>query len=268
MGVEMDPTLLREVINPWLLGADPEFAVLEPPDKLVANAGVYAANTTTPAGSIGHDHGGRVWEVRPSPSPSSYAVVTNIWKLLRDSNLEKVAKFKWKGGALGALHPNDPGTHDTLGGHVHFDIRGFNGLQKKALDNITTGLLNLEVLPLKENTKRLSYGAYGGFGHDSVRTCGAHMEYRCAPSWLDKPGQAFAVLTTYKLAAAKPGTVEWPSGFNVKSAYLEWLAQFAGVDVDAWLLDRFIRKRGFDDIQSDPDSNFRPRWRKEDLWGT
>jgi hypothetical protein len=279
--VEINPELLREVANPWLLGADPEFAVLEPPDKLVANQGTYATEVDSPDGGIGNDHSGRVWEIRPQPSTSAYGVVTNIWKLLRHSQLAKVERFKWKGGALGArktpevvapnadpnfMNPAPATTHDTLGGHVHFGIAGFNGPQRAALDALTTALLNLDVLPMKENTKRLATSHYGRFNHDAVRSCNGHIEYRCAPSWLDKPGQALAVLTSYKLAATKPSVLNWTGGFEIKCSFLEWLANFAQTDVDAFLLDRFITRRGFDAVCADPDSNFRPRWRKEELW--
>jgi hypothetical protein len=290
MGIELAPELLREVVNPWLLGADPEFAVLDPPDKLILNSGTYATESNTQFGGIGQDHSGRVWEVRPAPSTSSYGVVTNIWRLLRSEHLKKVEQFKWKGGALGAkkggmddgalaqavaaqlgqhvpiMNPAPTAVHDTLGGHIHFGITGFNPAQKVALDKVTTGLLNLEILPRKENELRLRYGAYGRFNHDAVRICDNHVEYRCAPSWLDKPGQAFAALTAYKLAGAKPSSIDWTEGFAVKKSFLEWIAEFAHVDVDAFLLDKFIERRGFEAIQADPESNFRPRWRKEELW--
>jgi hypothetical protein len=281
MGVEMYPELLREVVNPWLLGADPEFAVMEPPSKLIPNAGEYAVATAAICGSIGQDHGGRVWEVRLAPSRSSYAVVTNIWKCLSANQLEKVTKFKWKGGALGApkntptttlfnevqpAQATPAPTYDTLGGHVHFGLASFSGPQKSALDKLTTTLLNLEILPSKENTTRISYGNYGKFHVDAVRECLGHIEYRCAPSWLDKPGQAFAALTSYKLAAAKPTSVDWTGSFQLKTSFLDWLSGHAQVDVDAWLLDRLIGKHGFESIQADPESNFRPRWRRENIW--
>lgn len=277
MGVELDAELLEQVVNPWLLGADPEFAVLDPPEKLIPNAGKYATEVNCLSGAIGQDHGGRVWEVRPMASPSAYGVVLNIWKLLCRRELERVEAFKWKGGALGAKKQTPaeadalgmqaaPSGHDTLGGHVHFGISQFNPQQRGALDKVTTGLLNLEILPTKENTVRLSYGHYGRFTRDAVRDCNGHVEYRCAPSWLDRPGQAFATLTTYKLAAARPSLVVWPSSLRLKQDYLQWLAEFAKIDVDAFLLDRYIGKRGLEAIQADPDSNFRPRWRKEELW--
>jgi hypothetical protein len=288
MGVEMDPTLLREVVNGWLLGADPEFAVVRPPDTLVANAGQYATEVTDTAGGIGGDHHGRVWEVRPAPSHSAYAVTTNIWRLLKLKELDRVADFKWKGGALGArkseettwatagpitdtnhtatMNAASAVTHDTLGGHVHFGIGSFNAQQRDGLNKMTTALLNLDILPRKENSIRIKTSQYGRFDHDAVRTCDGHVEYRCAPSWLDRPGQAFCALTAYKLAGARPSTVDWSTSQALKASFLEWLSDFAKVDVDAFLLDRLIERRGLEFVQADPESNFRPRWRKEDLW--
>jgi len=294
---EVSPDLLKHVINPWLLGADPEFAVVEPPDKTVPNSGANAVEAQLEAGGIGSDHHGRVWELRPKPSPSAYKVTTNIWELLKAKELNKVAAFKWKSGALGGrpygqtvswmatgymdangnvvpapqAAPQPVGSTDTLGGHVHFGCQNLNGAQLKGLNKLTTLLLSLDVLPEKENTVRTRNSNYGRIGSsDAVRSCGdygeTHIEYRCAPSWLDNPMQSFACLTSYKLAAARPSSLEAFSLFKPKEDYLDWIAQLANVDVDAFLLDRFIEKRGFKAIQADPDSDFKPNWRKEDLW--
>jgi hypothetical protein len=281
--VEMPPDALKHVVNPWLLGADPEFAVLTPPDVTVPNAGVHAVEHTCEAGSVGWDHDHRVWELRPSPSTAAYGVLTNIWKLLRLAQLSRVEGFKWKSGALGGLRqaPHQqllenaglqapPATPDTLGGHVHFGIQNFNAAQLAALREMTRTLLTLDILPEKENTIRLRGGRYGNMQADAVRTVpdngGGHCEWRPAPSWLDRPGQALAALTCFKLAGARPSTVDWTTGYNLKGNLLRWLEEFAAVDVDAFLLDRFIARRGFDAVQADPASDFKPRWRRENLW--
>lgn len=323
---DMPTRFLKDVINPWMLGADPEFAVLTPPDTPVPNSGPNAVNTTMPAGQIGFDHSGRVWELRPSPSPSAYMVTVNLWKLLLQEEMNKLVKFKWKSGALGGRkapthHPTSPylaanapttlqgwialfqqpiygygNNHaaiqqaaqqalegqqqaqnattnfDTLGGHVHFGIAGLNGPQRSALNDVTTGLLNLDILPHKENTTRLKLTeklnpAYGHMnGNDATRDCNGHIEYRCAPSWLDRPGQAFAALTCYKLAGARPSSVKWPKEYALKSSLLDWLEQLSSVDIDAWWLFQYITTCDFTNIQADPSSDFKPRWRRERLW--
>jgi hypothetical protein len=311
----MPSRFLKDVINPWLIGADPEFAVLTPPDIVVPNSGVHAVNVHNPVGDIGYDHSGRVWELRPAPSPSAYVVTLNLWKLLSQQEMNKVTKFKWKSGALGGRKSNATGpttlndwiahyenhtssiyltpqqiytqaayahqqqsqaaAHpDTLGGHVHFGIGGFNPGQRSALNAVTTGLLNLDILPHKENVRRLELteDAEIKYGHqdggDAVRTCHEHVEYRCAPSWLDKPGQALAALTCYKLAGAKPSSVDWPGAYELKAGLLEWLDALSRVDVDAWILSQYIDQRGFEAIQADPASDFKPRWRcSTQEWG-
>jgi hypothetical protein len=284
------PEDLQEVINPWLLGADPEFAVVEPPDKAVENAGHQSVQVATMVGSIGDDHAGRVWELRPAPSRCAWGVMENIWRLLCRQELDKVTKYKWKSGALGGkfvgaiqneyytgadgqiqygVPPNSPPAptrQDTLGGHVHFGIRALNHAQIAACHAVTTGMLNLDVLPVKENTVRQSLGSYGSMSHRATETTGDHIEYRVPPSWLDKPGQAFGVLTIYKLAAAQPSSVAWPSDRDLKLGLSEWIAFHARRDVDAFILDRFLEKRGFADIQADPGSDFKLQWRKEQLW--
>lgn len=315
---DMPSSFLEEVVNPWLLGADPEFAVLTPPDKVVPNSGALAVNTSKAAGQIGSDHNGRVWELRPAPSPSAYVVTTNLWKLLRQAEMDKLEQFKWKSGGIGGRKGGSNGQpltlhqlvlqyssplygnltqaqvqtmaeqqfqaqqaiaaaeanlgFDTLGGHVHFGISAFNAQQRTALNSITTGLLNLDILPHKENSKRLgiTQNMSPKYGHmndpDAVRDCQGHVEYRCAPSWLDKPGQALAALTCYKLAGAKPSTVHWPGEYGLKAGMLDWLETFRNVDVDAWILSQFIRTRGFEAVQADPASDFKPSWRKECPW--
>ena len=323
----MPSKFLKDVINPWLLGADPEFAILTPPDIVVCNQAPNAVNTSKAAGAIGSDHNGRVWELRPSPSPSAYVVATNLWKLLRQEELSKVEKFKWKSGALGARKQPAPafnpgnapttlqgwqqwynmnyagaygpnqiaamaqqsynqqlaqqqaleaaqaaGPTDTLGGHVHFGISVLNAAQRKALKDVTTGLLSLDVLPHKENSRRLQITANSSpkYGHlddpDAVRDCNGHVEYRCAPSWLDRPGQALAALTTYKLAAARPSSVSWPSDYSLKAGFVDWLGELSQVDVDAWVLSDFVARKGFAEIQADPSSDFKARWRKDNPW--
>jgi len=280
---EIPSNVMQQTINPWLLGADPEFAVVEPPRKTVLNSGETHVEFTDTAGGVGWDHGGRVWELRPAPHQSSYGVVLNLWRLLRDKRMNRVEPYKWKSGALGGLLPTPTaglggaptpaaGGEDTLGGHVHFGIRALNFQQLAACNALTLALLDLDILPRKENMRRQALGHYGSFSHRVTESTNGHVEYRPAPSWLDTPGQAFCALTSYKLAAARPGALRdqnnmevWP--INSKAGYLSWIEQCAREDVDAFLLNRFIEKRGFSAVQADPDSDFKPNWRKEDLWG-
>lgn len=302
--VEIPKEALEYVSNRWLLGADPEFAVVSPPNRTVANAGDNLVEDFSSAGGIGSDHGGRVWELRPTPSRSAYGLTTNLWRLLKGRPLAKVEQFKWKSGALGGLNTREQragqvmirdvdqfgnlfdrparddelpfaerGGEDTLGGHVHFGLRGLNPQQHKALRQLTTALLNLDVLPMKENTKRISLARmrglnYGSLTNDCVRESedGTHCEFRAAPSWLDKPGQALAALTSYKLAAVRPGSVDWTDDYSLKENYLDWLDSFIDVDVDALLLTKLVDKQGFNSIQADPSADFKLRWRREDLW--
>ena len=302
--VEIPDEFLNSVVNPWLLGADPEFAVISPPNRTVKNAGATCVEVEEAPGEIGWDHGGRVWELRPAPSRSAYKVLTNLWRLLRHKDLSRVEQFKWKSGALGGVNtptqapqiivgwqPNhddpgnpvpiygpdpdfdgvDPNGEDTLGGHVHFGLAGLNPAQMRGLGATTTALLNLDILPRRENSKRIRLAqsrglSYGSLSVDAIRACNGHVEFRAAPSWLDKPGQALAALTSYKLAAVRPSSVTWADDFELKGNFLEWLEEFSAIDVDAYLLLRLINRQGFESIQADPSADFKPRWRREDLW--
>lgn len=284
---EIPPELLKDVVNGFMVGADPEFAILSPPqDTPILNAGANAVQTTMPGGEIGFDHGGRVWEVRPSPSHSAYAVLLNIWRLLRSDQMNKVSQWRWKAGALGGKrqgHPfaidpltnavtHAPGRPDCLGGHVHFDLDHLTPTQIKLMARITTRLEDLDVLPLEEGRARRALHVQGDEGItygslNDVRTPNGHVEYRAPSSWLCNPGQALAVLTTYKLAAARPDTCTWPGALTgQKREFLDWLERLSTRDADALLVSRLIEKRGFAAIQGDPLLDFKPQWRKEELW--
>lgn len=251
---EIPAVQLKNVINPWLLGADPEFAVFTPPRR-VHNQGEYACQFTDAAGAVGHDHGGRVWELRPAPAQSACQLVTNIWQLLRAQQMSPVEKFKWKGG--GVADSDDEA--DTLGGHVHFGFRNWNPGQLEALSNVTRMLERLDILPAREGPlRRDMHPDYGNLM--GQRTSGGHVEYRAPASWLDKPGQALAVLGTFKLAALRPESTNWRPA-HVKADYLSWLD--AMPDADTFITLQIINKLGFAKVQADPETNFRPLWREK-----
>lgn len=249
---EMSAELLTHVQNPWLLGADPEFGVFTPPRRIL-NRGEFFVEGRTEAGSIGFDHGGRVWEVRPAPAQSAYGLLQNIWKLLCDPLMAPVEKFKWKAGGVAG--------EDTIGGHVHFGFRDWQPGQLESLSSVTRNLERLDILPTGEGAlRRDMHPDYGNLL--GQRTSGGHVEYRAPASWLDKPGQALAALVTYKLAALEPGSVNWREA-HVKQDYLDWVAAMGQRDVDGFALWHFIQKHGFEKVQADPDGNFRPNWRTE-----
>ena len=258
---EISPNLLKQVINPFTLGADPEFVILDKTGHQIYNAEPYGVRMKIVAGEIGHDHGGRVWELRPSASQSSYGVLVNIWRLLKSDHMKTVSDFKWKSGAIGGA--------DTIGGHVHFGIPVLNQAQLDTLAFVTEGLEALEILPQAESSARRQTGRnlgqdYGGL--KSTRDSLGHIEYRAPASWLGSPGQALAVLTAYKLAATEPLSVTWPKSKFLKGEFEKWVAEMSTKDVDAFLLNSLIEKRGFDSLQVDPQSDFKPQWRKEELW--
>lgn len=254
---EISPELLKQVINPFTLGADPEFVVLSPTGRQVSNADPYTVRMKVVAGEIGHDHGGRVWELRPSASQSSYGVLLNIWRLLKSDHMKTVEPFKWKSGAIGGA--------DSIGGHVHFGIPVLNQAQLDTLAFVTEGLESLEILPHAESVQRRQAGA--GYGDlKGVRDSQGHVEYRAPASWLGSPGQAFAVLTAYKLAATQPESVKWPKSRHIKGEFEKWVAEMSAKDIDAFLLNSLIERRGFEYLQADPESDFKPQWRKEELW--
>jgi hypothetical protein len=246
---EIPTEKLKAVINPWLLGADPEFAVFTPPRRIF-NQGEFSCNGSVAAGAVGQDHGGRVWELRPTPAQSAYGLLTNVWRLLKDPLMTPVERFKWRSGGLAE--------EDTIGGHVHFGFRGWQAGQLESLSGVTTNLERLDILPSGEGpARRETHPDYGNLL--GQRSSGGHVEYRAPASWLDRPGQALAVLTTYKLAALEPQSTGWRAG-HPKQDYLDWVALMSQRDVDAFILWRLINRHGLEAVQADPDTNFRTNW--------
>lgn len=151
---------------------------------------------------------------------------------------------------------------------MHFDVPAIGPATASALNRILDALERLDILDSRESKWRRDNPniMYGKPKHyDAIRECDGHMEYRPPASWLDSPGQALAVLTAMKLAAHAPGSAKW-NPENPKVEFMSWLCYWGNLDVDAWLLNRLIAKRGFKEVQADPSKDFKPNWRKEELW--
>jgi hypothetical protein len=265
---EIPGTLLKNVVNRFKVGADPEFAVLDENSKLIFNAPPYEVDLTVKAGRIGRDHSGRIWELRPEPSHSAYQVVVNVWKLLNSKALDKIANFRWKSGGLAVPWKGGASNYNslTLGGHVHFGFPTILDEQLAALAETTRLLEKLEILPSRECRVRDGCAERWGadFGKMGRRYSTDRVEYRAPASWLDRPGQALMCLTVLKLVANAPGSLT--TGHDAKHKLLSFLDFWSQKDVDAWLVLRLIEKRGFEVAQASPDEDFKPNWRKEELW--
>ncbi len=214
-----EETALAQVklVNEFPVGCDPEFAILDADGGLI-----YVNGNLRHEGAIGYDHGGRLVELRPRASRSTYKLVQNIRKLLvEDKRLESYRSYKWRRGGLVKNPRRNGDANEPLGGHVHLGVSPDNPKTPAirdiaaACDALTKVYEHLDILPTVESKARRDlnmgggrgdhYGAFGNLVATPYNAQGArHLEYRTPCSWLHKPEAAFFVLTGYKLAAKNP----------------------------------------------------------------
>lgn len=191
----------KNLINKFLVGADPEFIAVAPPKKVM-----NVARLLEQTGEVGYDHNGWVLELRPKPSRDCMTVLKRMQKLLlEDKRLDPVKKYIWRGGVLTGRLDDD--VQRTLGGHVHISGKP-EGMMIPAMDKFTEWLECLDILPQKECETRRAEGKDIAWG--CHRSNGSHWEYRGMPSWLYDPRLALICMTGIKLIAADAET--WYKG--------------------------------------------------------
>lgn len=238
---------LAKFVNHFLLGADPELVLLDPPDLHRTNG---AGHDET--GYFGYDHGGYVLEPQPVPDFSARVVCNNIKKSL-DYMLYKYPSFKFRAGA----YINSPQRHVTLGGHVHLDMQTLSRHQIQAMDIFTDSLVGLDILPRQECQRRCESGeGYGRKG--DIRAEHGHVEYRSMCSWLFSRKTSMLAITGIKLCAVAPQTLPTKPMDSIE-ALTGWLEGFKSEDDDA----RWILERGYFDnpMEADPDANITSVWK-------
>jgi hypothetical protein len=297
---EQPPTPVQEaempetLANPFLIGCDPEFVILDGPKKALnaQNLGIGHA------GEIGYDHNGVVIEVRPQPGKGTYTLLQRIKRALNsNANLKKATEKHWRSGALVELNQADPlrlnaaGVRQgnppvrklTLGGHVHLDIPplGYAGVDEdtfhkrlNAMDRVTKYMEHFDILPKAESAVRREEGAkmpqgsrYGQWG--DWRTAGEgriRMEYRTPASWLYCPKAAYLVLTGIKLAATSPQLVI--DTLKVKTIseanFRRFFELYRHKDANARrLLEKLLDGKTLKSLVTDPDTDVRKAWEKE-----
>lgn len=195
---------LTEGLGPLMLGADPEFAILDPATKRFVYAG--RTNRLPHLGSIGHD--GPLVEVRPEPSTEVEKVVNNIKKCLKRGE-GPVGDYAWCGGAV-YRNPDYPEDRvPYIGGHVHIgdpaalpkDIR--TAVHRRIIqvldEAVSLPLCRIDcpdphVRRNKPDRHGKTYGRYGDYRNQENR-----FEWR-VPSgiWLIHPKLARSILGTAK----------------------------------------------------------------------
>jgi len=229
-----------------LIGADPEFVLLNPPH--VVNT--YANNRYRAISvDYGYDHGGYVIEPHPEPALSVRQVVKNIKKCLVTVGKENTIGHKWRAGA----YITTPERGISLGGHVHVDRLNPTTDQLRAYDTFTGNLERLDILPRNESIYRRGHSAYGNWG--DVRCEHGRHEYRSMCSWLFSSKAATLSMTGIKLAVVAPETVERLDSIEGLKA---WYEKFYGKDDD---VDWILNKGYFDkSLEAVPDTDVKEPW--------
>ena len=233
-------------VNSFLLGADPELAIIDPPTLINGQKTIRRHPLT----HYGWDHNGWVVEPHPAPSQSARTVCANIKKSL-DVLANDFPEYRFRAGA----YYNCPQTREvTLGGHVHLDIPTLSDDQLGAMDNFHDSLLFLGILPPAECVVRASKGNYGFKG--DARFERGRSEYRRMCSWLYSRKASMLAITGIKLAAVAPTTVK---PMRSITSLRSWLEDFKGKDDDVdWILDRGYFDKS---MEAKPDDNVKSVWK-------
>lgn len=247
--------------NNFLIGADPEFAVLD------AN-GRYM-QVSLPQGKLGTDHSDRVVELRPDPSLTAEGLLEDIRRTLNRHELVAYRPYKWKAGAIAGA--ND--SYVALGGHIHFDVpyspdTTFTANCLRALNRVASWFDGLEFFPKGEAVlrQRMGYGNLGDARPAGRRGDGLpRLEYRTPPSWLYSPETTRLALTTFKLALVDPQhTLDALSNSDKipMTKLRRFIGGFANTDSDAAIITQMIvadenRLRKF---RGDPQADMKAAW--------
>lgn len=221
--------MASKLLNDFLLGADPEMVLLDPP-KLVNGTKLFSAKVLQGYEKFyGFDHNGYVVEPHPTPSFSAREVCKNI-KTSLDVITHHFANYRHRAGAF----LNTPQRAVTLGGHVHLDMPSLTAEQIKAMDVFCESLEHLDILPASECKDRAGRGEYGK--KSDIRAERGRVEYRSMCSWLFSRKTSMLCITGVKLCAVAPKTVKKMQSI---ASLVSWLEGFKGADDDVdWILDK------------------------------
>lgn len=236
------------LLNDFLLGADPEFAIIN-------NGHLQRGREPERYSPWGLDHGAWVIEPHPKPDKSVRQLVKNIRVAMNDFAVN-APLGTWRAGAY--LHY--PERNLTLGGHVHLDLPKHTDDQITALDTFTNHLEHLNILPTQECNNRREEGA--GYGRWSdIRAEHGHFEYRTMCSWLFSQRVTKICLTGAKLCMVDPegpATMGRPNTASLTKLHA-FFERFKRKDDDVdWLLESDILRKK---LVVNPSKDLREVWK-------
>jgi hypothetical protein len=185
-----------------MVGADPEFAIVDPATGYLTGATFQLTNAF---GNIGADCSGG--EIRPSPG-SPRQVTENIRALIRAS-LDSHYKDKILLAGGGSDSPETSRGSNckiSTGGHIHFNVRWESNSYGEPNEDYRRHIALLDRYigrPMKAMVggRRGGGGGYGAEGSIDTKEYG--FEYRTPPSWLTDPRLTEAVLSVGYLITEK-----------------------------------------------------------------
>lgn len=193
-----DSIWVTDSVEDTVIGADPEFVLLDNDDRLIR-----ATNVIGFSGELGSD--GSLAELRPKPEITAASFVTNIKSLFENQTLTKdIRKYKWMSGCLYSWDGNDY----AIGGHIHIgnpiQITKLSSDKRerffRVLNKIIDELVAIPLIKLdgeKNGSLRRKKCGYGKYGQH--RTDKGRLEHRTLSGmWITHPTIAEAVLGTIK----------------------------------------------------------------------
>lgn len=184
---------LKQPKEEVMLGADPEFLLLNPKRKVI-----FASKFMDKEGPVGCDsivlpNFRKIYplaELRPEPSKDVRQMVVNLHRTMQKASRSiNDNTLQWVAGGM-------PVQGFPLGGHIHFSGIQLSSELLRALDNY----LALPLILLEDGTTGGRKPKYGFLG-DFRRQRHGGFEYRVLPSWVISPTITKGVLALAKLIA-------------------------------------------------------------------
>jgi len=173
------------------IGADPEFCILTPTNKLLNARHICLDGNKRK--KFGREN--VAFELRPDPSYNIFVIIANIRHLLVNT-INKYPILKKCKFIAGHCVVDQP-----IGGHIHFEMDGDGELNDKLfkyfIDKVLyRGLAEIiDDKPGLRMRRKYEYGKRRDFRNDN----GVSIEYRSSISWLYSPSVAFIYLTLAKI---------------------------------------------------------------------
>ena len=238
---------LADKVEDVLIGADPEFAVVNPTDGLLIRPSAVNGYGHSDA-RVGWD--GPLAEIRPNPKITVEEFVKEISELLQSDLTKAIRPYDWI--AKPTISSDNGGHHHTLGGHLHFgspkklaeandNVKAISyALMARILDElVAVPLMRIEGVE-ESRSRRNSYGYFGDYRTDHGR-----LEYRTiSAEWLSHPDIAKAVLGTSKGIVHSIYSMLEDAGFNSANFKLPANTQWFNKSFDGWKNNEVAQNMG------------------------